>query len=258
MRPHVNTISLLLSPSSLCSPQARPVNPRDEVLKQGRDFNWGASRLRRWQANTSKSPPYWGLDARFFYRSERERSNEELKSRGRIESERQQRSKVKGSSVLQNISKGMASLWKGCVNLFYSQVGRDKLSLQELNKGTLVYSQAEGQFFPGKPVSMIIIVKATKSKSKKQFAAWSQNWLSPCNTMTCAADGLCLDRPLLDQLADLSKAASVSFIQPLFILISGTLSNPQLNNDHRVLGISDISFAIAYCLDHYTHSTMGS
>ena len=107
-------------------------------------------------------------------------------------------SKVKESSVLQNNSKGMASLQKGCVNLFYSQVGRDKLSLQELNKGTLVYSQAEGQFFPGKPVSMIIIVKATKSKSKKQFAAWSQNWLSPCNTMTCAADGLCLDRPLLD------------------------------------------------------------
>ena len=33
-----------------------------------------------------------------------------------------------GSSVLQNISKGMASLWKGCVNLLYSQVGRDKLS----------------------------------------------------------------------------------------------------------------------------------
>ena len=29
------------------------------------------------------------------------------------------------------------------VHLFYSQVGRDKLSLFELNKGTLVYNQAE-------------------------------------------------------------------------------------------------------------------
>ena len=49
---------------------------------------------------------------------------------------------MKGSSVLQNISKGTASLWKGSVNLFYAQVGWDKLSLQELNKGTLVCSQA--------------------------------------------------------------------------------------------------------------------
>ena len=53
-------------------------------------------------------------------------------------------SKVKESSVLQNISKGMASLQKGCVNLFYSQVGRDKLSLQELNKGTLQSSKGAG------------------------------------------------------------------------------------------------------------------
>ena len=59
---------------------------------------------------------------------QRERSNEELKSKGRIERETQWRNKVKGSSVLQNISKGITSLWKGCVNLFYSQLGRDKFS----------------------------------------------------------------------------------------------------------------------------------
>ena len=76
---------------------------------------------------------------------QRERSNEELKSKGRIEREMQWGSKLKGSSVFQNISKGMSSLWEGCVSLFYSQVGRDKLSLHELNKGTLVYSQAKGQ-----------------------------------------------------------------------------------------------------------------
>ena len=40
---------------------------------------------------------------------------------------------------------GNGGLWKGCVTLFYSQVGRDKLSLQELNKGTLVYNQTEEQ-----------------------------------------------------------------------------------------------------------------
>ena len=33
----------------------------------------------------------------------------------------------------------------GCVNLFYSQVGRDKLSLYELKKDTLIYSQTEEQ-----------------------------------------------------------------------------------------------------------------
>ena len=75
---------------------------------------------------------------------------------------------MKGSSVLQNISKGLASLWKGCVNLFYSQMGRNKLSLQELNKGTLVYCQAEGQGPPGKPLSMIIIIKAIQTVSNME------------------------------------------------------------------------------------------
>ena len=129
---------------------------------------------------------------------QRERSNEELKSKGRIERERQWASKVKGSSVFQNISKGMSSLWKRCVNLFYSQVGRDKLSFPQLNKGILVY-QAEGQGPPGKPLSMIIIIKAVKSKSKKQLPTWSQNWLPPCNT-TGEGNGnplqcFCLENP---------------------------------------------------------------
>ena len=74
---------------------------------------------------------------------QRERGNEELKSKGRIERERQWRSKLKAPSVLENISKEMVSLWKGvcCVNLLYSQVGRDKLSLNELNKGTFTVRQ---------------------------------------------------------------------------------------------------------------------
>ena len=71
---------------------------------------------------------------------QRERSSEELKSHGRAERERQWGSEAKGPSVLQNVSKGMASLGKGCVNLIYPQVGRDKLFLQERNKGTLVQS----------------------------------------------------------------------------------------------------------------------
>ena len=76
---------------------------------------------------------------------QREGSREELKSKGRAEKEGQSGSKAKGPSVSQNISKGMASLGKGCVNLSYSQVGRDKLPLQELNKGTFVHSEAGGR-----------------------------------------------------------------------------------------------------------------
>ena len=90
-----------------------------------------------------------------YFIDQRERSNEELKSKGRLERERQWGSKVKGSSVLQNISKGMSSLQKECVNLFYSQVGRDKQSLLELNKDTLIYIKAEGQVPLNKPLSTI-------------------------------------------------------------------------------------------------------
>ena len=72
---------------------------------------------------------------------QRERSSEELKSQGRAEREGQRGSKVKGPSVSQSISKGMASLQE-CVNLVCSQMSSDKLFLQERNKGTLVHSQA--------------------------------------------------------------------------------------------------------------------
>ena len=96
---------------------------------------------------------------------QRERNDEEPKSKGRVEREMQWGSKVKGSSVLQNISKGKSSLQKGCVSLLCSQVGREKLSLREPNKGTLVYSQAEGQGPPGKPLSMIIVIKASQRNS---------------------------------------------------------------------------------------------
>ena len=46
-------------------------------------------------------------------------------------------------------------------------MGRDKLSVSKLKKGTLVYSQAKGQGPPGKPLNMIIITKAMKKKVKE-------------------------------------------------------------------------------------------
>ena len=99
---------------------------------------------------------------------QREGSSEEEKSEGIIERERQWGSKVKGSSVLQNISKGMASLWKGYINLFYSQVGREKLSLHQLKKGSLVYSQAVGQGSPGESLSMIKIITHSLASGQEQ------------------------------------------------------------------------------------------
>ena len=48
---------------------------------------------------------------------ESERSNKYLKSKGRIQKERQWGTKVKGSSILKTTSRKV-SLWKGCVNLF--------------------------------------------------------------------------------------------------------------------------------------------
>ena len=95
---------------------------------------------------------------------QRERSNEELKSKGRIERERQWASKVKGSSVFQNISKGMSSLWKRCVNLFYSQVVRDKLSPGAEPRHCSLQS-SKGTRSPGKPLSTIIIIKGSQRKS---------------------------------------------------------------------------------------------
>ena len=56
----------------------------------------------------------------------------------------------------------MSSLQNECVNLFYSQVNRDKLFLFEQNKGTLVYSQAKGQSPPGKQFRMVIKIKVSK------------------------------------------------------------------------------------------------
>ena len=44
------TTNLLPSTSLLCSPK-RPMNLRDQVLRQGRDFNWGAGSLRKWQGS---------------------------------------------------------------------------------------------------------------------------------------------------------------------------------------------------------------
>ena len=50
----MSTWGMLLSPSSFCLLHNRPMNLRDELLRQGIDFNWGDSWLRRRQASTSK------------------------------------------------------------------------------------------------------------------------------------------------------------------------------------------------------------
>ena len=77
---------ILLSPGSLCSLHNRPMKPRDEVLRQGRDFNRGAGKLRRRQLGPQNNhlTEVWMAGS---FIDHRERSNEKLKSKGRIERE---------------------------------------------------------------------------------------------------------------------------------------------------------------------------
>ena len=111
--------------------------------------------------------------------SQREKSSEELKSKGRRERERQWVSKVKGSSVFQNISgNGQVFGRRVLISSFCcscSQVGRVRSSLYELNKGPSQSGRGAGSSEAG-PHG--IITKTMKSKSKKQFSTGSQNWPS--------------------------------------------------------------------------------
>lgn len=56
----------------------------------------------------------------------------------------------------------MASLWKGSVNLFYSHFGSQ--IIYKLNKGALVYSQAEWQG----PLRQAIMYDGNNKSNKKQ------------------------------------------------------------------------------------------
>ena len=139
------------------------MNMRDEGWSQGRDFIWKAA---DWEdGRLPQNKQYWGLDARFFYRSEGKKQWRTKVKRKSREGNALGKQSKRAFSLAKNISKGMDSFWKGCVNLFYAQVGREKLSLLELNKSTLVYSQAEVQVPPGNPLSMIIIIKASQRNS---------------------------------------------------------------------------------------------
>ena len=78
-----------------------------------------------------------------FYRPERKNQGG-TKVKRQEEREIQWGSKVRKSSVLQNFSKGMKTLLKGYITLSYLQVGRDKLSLPELNKGKFSLRSGRG------------------------------------------------------------------------------------------------------------------
>ena len=81
----------------------------------------------------------------------------------------------------------MASLWKECVNLLYSQVVRVRLSLYELSQDTLVYNQAEGQDALRQAIMYYYKHKRKKKKHvKKQFPTWIQNWLPLCSLACCS------------------------------------------------------------------------
>ena len=107
-----------------------------------------------------------GLEARFFYRT-RESSSDGLKSKARPEMERQWGSEVKQSSVLQNISPNGQLLDMVCYCLlFVVAIHRwegIRFSIYELNKGTSVYCEAEGQG----PLRQAIVYYSNKSNKKE-------------------------------------------------------------------------------------------
>ena len=61
----------------------------------------------------------------------------------------------------------ISSLWKGYVHLFFSQVGR--IRLFPLQAEQRHFNRQRGSICWGRPLNMIIITTARKSKSKKQF-----------------------------------------------------------------------------------------
>ena len=66
------------------------------------------------------------------------------------------------------------------VHLFYSQVGRDRLALNELKKDTLVYTQAEGQGPLRQAIKYDYNNKSNKKQVKESFQP-GLSWLL-CNT----------------------------------------------------------------------------
>ena len=84
---------------SLCLTHNRPMNPRDEVSRPGRDFNGEPA-----DPEDGRLVPHnrhlIGVWMPGSFINQRERSNEEPKSTGRTERETQWGSIVKGSPVL--------------------------------------------------------------------------------------------------------------------------------------------------------------
>ena len=78
---------------------------------------------------------------------------------------------------LAKLLQGMASLWRECINLFYSQVGRVRLSM---NLTKAFEFQAEGQG-PLKQALVYDYNNKSNEKQVKQFSKWSQNWLLLCS-----------------------------------------------------------------------------
>ena len=95
---------------------------------------------------------------------QRERGNEELKSKGRIDSEMWWGIKWKGLQSGETSPRECPASEGVCESLLFTG-GQGQTSLHELNKGTLAYSQAEGQGPPGKPLGLLIIIKASQRNS---------------------------------------------------------------------------------------------
>ena len=88
------------------------MNPRDEGLRK-EEILTGELAGQKYDRVVPQNNDLMGVCMPDSFTDLRERSNEELKSKSGIEREVQWGTKVKGSSVLQNMSKGMAQPLEG-------------------------------------------------------------------------------------------------------------------------------------------------
>ena len=114
----------------------------------------------------------------------RVRGKEAMRSyKGKRQKERkwQWGSKVKGSSVLQNISKEVASLWKRCVNLFTGGQSQILCLWAEQRQFSLWSGRAQG------PLRQAIRYDCNNKSNEKQVKENSSNMesplASPCNML---------------------------------------------------------------------------
>ena len=162
---------MLPSPSSLCWPHDRPINQETRCWSKEYDFIQKAGRPRRWQTNASTKPSYRGLDASFFYRTEKGR---------------RWGSKVKRPLSFANIPwNGQPHRGDVVISSFLQLFRVDRVRMSPWTKALWFNIQPEGQGSPRQAITYRQYPfseekqRKTKVKVKETDPTCSQIWLFP-------------------------------------------------------------------------------